>query len=110
MLMCGVSILNKYGKLAFDSELMPLCLKWQEMAVMTVPERMPGGDQILLSQFLKTGKGDVTRLIGQMQRKGFLLLQIPNGDRRRRENRLTLQGKPAFCRCVKPCQVVRPPV
>ncbi len=93
MLICDLSILHKYGKLALDRELRPLGFSWQEMVVMMVLERVPGADQTLLSKFLQTDKGNVTRLIDQMERKGHLLRQISSGDSRRREIHLTSHGR-----------------
>ncbi len=58
-----------------------------------VLERMPGADQSLLSKFLQTDKGNVTKLLNQMEGKGLLLRQLSKDDSRRKAIRLTLQGE-----------------
>jgi DNA-binding MarR family transcriptional regulator len=93
VLICDLSLLHKYGKLALDSELKSLGFNWQEMVVMMVLERMPGADQTLLSKLLQTDKGNVTRLLNQMEGKGLLMRQITKEDSRRKAIHLTAQGE-----------------
>ncbi|MHC1786507.1 MAG: MarR family winged helix-turn-helix transcriptional regulator [Christensenellales bacterium] len=92
MLICDLSILHKYGKQRLDEVLAPYGCNWQEMVVLMVLERVPAADQTLLSLFLQTDKGNVTKLLKQMELKGLVARSASRGDSRRKDIRMGAAG------------------
>ena len=92
MLICNMSIIHKYGKQTLDEMLLPLGLGWQEMSVMILLEMKPDADLALISMLLQTDKGNVTRLINNMEKKDLISRDIYREDCRRKSISLTNSG------------------
>jgi DNA-binding MarR family transcriptional regulator len=92
MLICNMSIIHKYGKQTLDEMLQPLGLGWQEMSVMMLLEMKPDADLALISTLLQTDKGNVTRLINNMEKKDLIFRDICREDRRCKSLSLTNSG------------------
>ena len=92
MLICDLSILHKYGKETLNKQLQPLGFSWQEMVVMMALEMNPDTDQALLSKLLQTDKGNVTRLISNMEEKDLLYRIVCHIDSRYKIIHLTDKG------------------
>ncbi|MEA4811300.1 MAG: MarR family transcriptional regulator [Anaerolineaceae bacterium] len=82
MLICDISVINKFGKLSLGRSLAPLGLNWQEMIVILVIEQMPGANQDFLEPFLQTDKGNITKLIKKMETSALLFKRPNESDRR----------------------------
>ena len=92
MLICDMSIIHKHGKQTLDDMLLPLGLGWQEMSVMMLLEMKPDADLALISSLLQTDKGNVTRLINNMEKKDLIFWDICREDRRCKSISLTHSG------------------
>lgn len=93
MLICDISTTHKYGKLALDLLLEPLDIGWQEMVVLLALQEAPDASHSLLSALLQTDKGNITKLLQRMEKKGLLCRNLSEKDSRVKRNTLSHQGK-----------------
>ena len=90
VLICDISILHKHGKQVLDRQLLSLGFSWQEMVVLMALEMKPDAEQGMFSMLLQTDKGNVTRLLNSMEKKGLISRSVREDDYRRKEIRMTV--------------------
>lgn len=93
MFICDISVFNKYGKQKLDEILHPLNLDWREMVVLLLLEQIPGMVQTRLVPFLQTDKGNVTKILQTMEKKGLLYRESDVSDQRNKVCSLTKTGR-----------------
>lgn len=92
MLICDISIFNRYGKLKLDELLRPWGADWRELVAILVIAQVPGIPQSRLVPFLQTDKANVTKLLGKMEEKGWIVRSEDSRDHRNKHCHLTSQG------------------
>lgn len=92
MLICDISIFNRYGKMKLDELIRPLNVDWRELVVILVLAQAPGISQSRLVPFLQTDKANVTKLLGKMEDKGWIVRSEDPRDLRNKRCGLTDQG------------------
>lgn len=92
MLICDISVLNKYGKHKLDEMLQPLGLDWRGLVAILVLEQVPGITQARLIPFMQTDKGNVTKLLQSLEHKNLIIRQSDPADARNKICTLTEQG------------------
>lgn len=84
MLICDISILDKYGKEKLDGMLMEHSIDWRIMVVLLVTERVFGISQASVTPFLQTDKGNVTRILQSIEKSGFIHREADIKDQRKK--------------------------
>lgn len=92
MFICDISVLNKYGKQKIDDMLIKYNIDWRIMVVILVMDQIPGVSQARLIPFLQTDKGNVTRIIQCMEKKGIIYRKADTIDQRYKLCCLTNEG------------------
>ena len=93
MLICDISVLQKFGMELLDRELLVLGLNWQEMVALLVLEQVPEADQAFVGQFLQRDKGNVSRTLSSLEERGLILRRSHPEDRRRKLLTLEKEGQ-----------------
>lgn len=96
MLICNISILNRYAKGQLDQKLSSHGFHWRSMAVLNIIEAVPGMSQNRIGMFLQTDKANVTKLIHQMEDDGFIYRENDTHDRRQKRVYLSEKGQEAL--------------
>lgn len=84
MLICDISVLQKFGMELLDRELLALDLNWQEMVALLVLAQVPEADQAFVGQFLQRDKGNISRTLSSLEKRGLILRRSHPEDRRRK--------------------------
>lgn len=92
MFICDISILNKYGKEKIDNKLTKYNIDWRIMVVLLVTEQVPGVSQVRLIPFMQTDKGNVTRILQSMEKRGMIYRKADEIDQRNKLCYLTDEG------------------
>lgn len=93
MLICDISILNRYGKQRLDDKLAPLGLDWHHLVVLLVLDQAPGITQVRLAPFLQTDKANVTKILQAMEQTGLLMRRPQTDDHRIKTCWLSSKGE-----------------
>lgn len=92
MFICDISILNKYAKEKIDHMLIKYNIDWRIMVVLLVAEQIPGVSQSRLTPFMQTDKGNITRIIKDMETRGMIYRKTDTKDQRNKLCYLTDEG------------------
>lgn len=93
MFICDISVFNKFGKQKLDEMLIPFDIDWRTLVVILVSEQVQGISQAELIPFLQTDKGNVSRILDAMEKRGWILRQTDLQDHRNKLCYLTSQSK-----------------
>jgi DNA-binding MarR family transcriptional regulator len=93
MFICDISVFNRYGKQKLDEQLEVLNLKWHDLVLLLVVEKVPGIEQTRLIPFLQTDKANVTKLIQKLEQNNYLYRETNKTDKRNKNVFLTNEGK-----------------
>lgn len=93
MLICDISLINKEGKEKLNKMLKSESLDWHDLVTLLVIDYYSSTNQIKLAPYLQTDKGNVTRILNNLEeRKLIYRVENPN-DRRSKSILLTESGK-----------------
>lgn len=93
MLLCNISIMNRYGKHQLDEMLTPYNLDWYQFAAIWLIDGIPGISQNDMIPFLQTDKGNVSKIIKKLIEDELVYTQKCDDDQRKKGCYLTLNGK-----------------
>lgn len=93
MFICDISVLNKFGKQKLDGMLVPFDIDWRTLVVILVTEELNGVSQAKLIPFMQTDKGNVSRILHSMEKRGFIFRKADLQDNRNKLCYLTDQSK-----------------
>jgi DNA-binding MarR family transcriptional regulator len=82
MFICDISVLNKYGKQKIDDMLIKYNIDWRIMVVLLITEQILGVSQVRLTPFMQTDKGNVTRILQTMEKRGMIYRKTDTKDQR----------------------------
>ncbi len=92
MLLCDISVLNRYGKNKLDELLSPYKIDWYRLVSILVIYEIPGISQKGLAPFLQTDKGNISKLLQQMIDEKLIYRSINEKDNRTKGCYLTDVG------------------
>ncbi len=93
MLLCNISIMNRYGKNKLDELLIPFNLDWYQFAAIWLIDGIPGISQNDMIPFLQTDKGNVSKIIKKLIEEELVYTHKSEDDNRKKGCYLTLKGK-----------------
>lgn len=92
MLLCNISIMNRYGKNKLDELLLPFDLDWYQFAAIWLMDGIPGITQNDMIPFLQTDKGNVSKIIKKLIEDELVYTQNCEDNQRKKGCYLTPNG------------------
>ena len=92
MLICDISVFNRYGKQHLDELLKPLNLDWRDLVAILVINEVPGITQAKLNPFLQTDKANITKLLQSLETRSLIRRNEDKADHRSKVCFLTEAG------------------
>lgn len=93
MLICDINIFYRNGKAVLEKMLMPLGMDMYELITLLVIDTVPGITQTRLIPFLQPDKGNVTKILQLLEKKGLVYRDTDSEDQRIKVCFLTENGK-----------------